>query len=142
MALAAFLLGVLLLIGALLVWQQASRRTQGAVFGVEDAVVFIATRLTGEIRDRVKESDIRRIVEWEVYYLRGLAQKDRRAPVVTVAGDFQPAVNYIREQASERHGLEYSELDIKFVLNLGGEYIRSIGAVGMRADVEVFENDG
>lgn len=140
MALAAALLGVLLLVGALVLWQHASRGGGEITFGLEDAVEFVLERLSEETRARIKGGGVRRILEWEVYYLQGLAQKDRHVPVETVAGAYQPAIDYIRAQISERHGLEYPEADIQLVLGLGVEYLASIGAIGEQ--VGGFENDG
>ncbi|MGH8923820.1 MAG: hypothetical protein ACRDWA_04115 [Acidimicrobiia bacterium] len=127
---AAVLLGVLLVVGALVLWQHASRGRSEITFGMEDAVEFVLARLPDETRARVKEGGVRRVLEWEVFYLQGLAQEDRRVPVETVAGAYGPAVEYIRGEISERHGLEYPEGDIEGVLALGVEYLASIGAIG------------
>jgi hypothetical protein len=130
MGLAAILLGVLLLVGALVIWQHASRGVSELTFGMEDAVEFVMARLPEAERGRLKEGGVRRILEWEVYYLQGLAQEDRRMPVETVAGSHRPAVEYIRDQISQRHRLEYPEGEIEGVLDLGVEYLASIGAIG------------
>jgi hypothetical protein len=130
MGLAATLLGVLLLVGALVLWQHASRGGNELTFGMEDAVEFVMARLSDTARGRLKEGGVRRILEWEVYYLQGLAQENRRMPVETVAGAYGPAVEYIRNQISQRHNLEYPEGDIEGVLDLGVEYLASIGAIG------------
>jgi hypothetical protein len=130
MALAAVLIGILLVVGALVLWQHASRGGGEITFGVEDAVRFVMARLPEDVKGRVREGGVRRILEWEVYYLRGLAQEHRRMPVETVAGAYGPAVEYIRDQISQRHSLEYPERDIEGVLKLGVEYLASIGAIG------------
>ncbi|HJU82412.1 MAG TPA: hypothetical protein VJ796_11810 [Acidimicrobiia bacterium] len=130
MALAAILIGILLVVGALVLWQHASRGKLEITFGIEDAVEFVMARLPEESKYRVREGGVRRILEWEIYYLQGLAQERRRVPVETVAGAYRPAVEYIRGQISQRHGLEYAEGDIEGVLELGVEYLASIGAVG------------
>ena len=130
MALAAVLIGILLVVGALVLWQHASRGVAEITFGIEDAVQFVTARLPEETKHRVKEGGVRRILEWEIYYLQGLAQEHRRVPVETVAGAYGPAVGYIRDQISQRHSLEYPERDIEVVLNLGVEYLASIGAIG------------
>jgi hypothetical protein len=130
MGLAAILLGVLLLVGALVIWQHASRGGNELTFGMEDAVEFVMARLPEDARRRLKEGGIRRILEWEVYYLQGLAQENRRMAVETVAGAYRPAVEYIRAQISQHHNLEYPEENIEEVLDLGVEYLASIGAIG------------
>jgi hypothetical protein len=123
------LVGVLALVAALITWQHATR-TRDNTFGVEDAVAFIAQHLDGDVRRRVGTDGIRRIVEWEVYYLQGLAQKDRRNPVETVAGPYGPAIDYITSQIDHRHGHAYSEDDVRAVLEQEVAYLFSIGAVG------------
>ena len=130
MALAAVLVGILLVVAALVLWQHASRGSGEITFGVEDAVGFVIDRLPEEVRRRLGEGGVRRILEWEIYYLQGLAQEDRRTPVETVAGAYQPAVDYIRVQISQRHGPEYPEADIQKVLSVGAEYLASLGAIG------------
>ena len=130
MALAAVLIGILLVVGALVLWQHASRGGGELTFGIEDAVEFVIARLPEGTKRRVREEGVRRILEWEIYYLQGLAQEHRRVPVETVAGPYGPAVEYIKDQISQRHGLEYAEGDIGGVLELGVEYLASIGAVG------------
>jgi hypothetical protein len=130
MALAAVLIGILLVVAALVLWQHASRGGGEITFGIEDAVEFVMARLADETKGRVKEGGVRRILEWEIFYLQGLAQENRRLPVETVAGSFRPAVAYIKDQISQRHNVEYPEGDIEGVLDLGTEYLASIGAVG------------
>jgi hypothetical protein len=130
MAIAAALFGVLLLVAALIVWQHANRGPGEITFGVEDAVEFVMTRLPLETKNRVKEEGVRRILEWEIFYLQGLAQANRHIGVETVAGAYGPAVDYIRTQISQRQSLEYPEDDIETVLGLGVEYLASIGAIG------------
>jgi hypothetical protein len=130
MALAAVLIGIFLVVGALVLWQHASRGGNEVTFGMEDAVKFVMARLPEEAKGRVKEGGVRRILEWEIYYLQGLAQEHRRVPVETVAGSYRPAVEYIRQQISQHHQLKYPESDIDGVLDLGVEYLASIGAVG------------
>jgi hypothetical protein len=131
-ALAGLLAGILLLIVAALVWQEAKRRPQaeGPVYVVEDAVRFIVSRLDPDTAVRLRTSDVRRIVEWEVYYLQGLAQPRRHTPVETVAGGWEEAVTFIAGRIEEAHGVAYAVDDIRRVLRLEAAYLQSIGAVG------------
>lgn len=127
------ILGVILLVVvALLVWQEArSRRVdEGPVYVVEDAVRFIVDHLPEDVAGRLRLVDVRRIVEWEVYYLQGLAQERRRDPVETVAGGAEPAVEYIAEQIAARHGTTYARDDIREVLRHEAGYLATIGAIG------------
>ena len=131
MYLAAALLAVLLVVAAIIVWQHATKSTPGeTTFGVQDAVEFILPRLEEGIRERLQQSGVQRIVEWEIFYLQGLAQEDRRKPVVTVAGNYLPAVEFIQSEIARRHGASYSDEDIAAVLREQAAYLNAIGAVG------------
>lgn len=138
MALIGLLVGVLLLIVAALLWQEARSRRfeQGPVYVIEEAVRFISDRLEPDVKARLKRSDVRRIIEWEVHYLQGLAQPNRRNPVEVYAGGAEPAVRYIADQISQRHGVTYSLDDIRAVLRGEAEYLAAIGAVGPRVEDE------
>jgi hypothetical protein len=129
-AFVAVLLGALLVIVALMVWQEARRRPsyEPLEYVVNDAVKHVAERLP-EGSD-LRNADIRRILEWEVFYLQGLAQDDRKNPVETVAGGHRLSVDYIAEQIHSKHGVSYSHEQIEEVLRLEADYLAAIGAVG------------
>jgi hypothetical protein len=131
-AFVAILAVVFLGVVGMLVWQEARKRSfdEGPVYVVEDAVRYIEERLPEDVAGRLRRADVRRIVEWEVYYLQGLAQAHRRDPVETVAGGAEPAIEYIAEQISTRHGAAYAHDDIREVLRHEAGYLQSIGAVG------------
>ncbi|MGH8927217.1 MAG: hypothetical protein ACRDWH_02610 [Acidimicrobiia bacterium] len=134
MTLAVSLIAVLLFVIALVVWQHGRRAGPREVtFGIENAVSFIETRLDEGVSQRLGPGGVRRVVEWEVFYLQGLAQDDRREPVETVAGDYGPAVAYIQDQISRTRNRTYSAEDIGAVLALGVAYLESIGAIGEEA---------
>lgn len=130
MGLVAGLLGILLLISALVVWQHASKNSSSATYGVEDAVAFVEGHLDASTKARLGGAGVRRILEFDVFYLQGLAQVDRRNPVATVAGPYGPAIQYISEQIESRLGRSYSYLDIASVLEGEVQYLKSIGAIG------------
>ncbi len=131
-ALGALLGAVFLSLVAILLWQEAKRRRTGpqAVYVVSEARRYIRDNLDPQVRERVGGAGIQRIVEWELFYLQGLAQKDRHRPVETVAGGSEASVEYIRGRIAERHGIEIPSDDIRTVLELEAEYLHSIGAVG------------
>ena len=134
MALVITLVAVLLVILALVVWQHAQRAGPREVtFGIENAVSFITARLDADVQKRLGTDGVRRVVEWEVFYLQGLAQEDRRHPVETVAGNYGPAVEFIRGEIARVHDRTYSAADIGAVLALGVTYLQSIGAIGEEA---------
>lgn len=126
----ALLVGVFLVIVALMVWQEAKRRPsyEPLEYVVNDAVKHIEERLPSEAA--VNRGDIRRILEWEVFYLQGLAQEKRSNPVETVAGGHEASVEYIAEQIHTKHGVSYPQTDIEEVLRLEADYLMAIGAVG------------
>jgi len=126
----AILLGVLLVIVAMLVWQEAKRRPSydPLEYVVNDAVKHISERLPEE--SALRNSDIRRILEWEVFYLQGLAQEDRKNPVETVAGGHELSIEYIADQIRTKHDVSYPLGEIAEVLRLEADYLVAIGAVG------------
>ncbi|MGH3649539.1 MAG: hypothetical protein ACRDU9_02430 [Acidimicrobiia bacterium] len=126
----ALLVGLLLVIIALMVWQEARRRPtyEPLEYVVNDAVKHVAERLPEDTS--LRSSDIRRILEWEVYYLQGLAQEKRRNVVETVAGGHQASVEYIAGQIHTKHGVSYPQEEIAEVLRLEADYLVAIGAVG------------
>ena len=134
MSLAVLLFAVLLLIVALVAWQHAQRTGPREVtFGIENAVSFVTPRLEADVRTRLGRDGVRRIVEWEVFYLQGLAQDDRRHPVETVAGDYGPAVDFVVAEIARAHDRTYSSGDVGAVLALSAAYLQSIGAIGEQA---------
>ena len=129
-AFVALLVAVLLVIVALVVWQEAQRRPayDPLEYVVEDAVKHVHAGL-GESTS-LSKADIRRILEYEVFYLQGLAQKNRANPVETVAGGHEASVEYIAAEIENKHGAAYDPDDIEEVLKLEADYLMAIGAVG------------
>ena len=129
-AFVALLVGVLFVVVALMVWQEAKRRPsyEPLEYVIEDAVRHIAGRLPEKVG--LSRSDVRRILEYEVFYLQGLAQDDRHNPVDTVAGGHQASIQYIAAEIEAKHGVAYSHEDIEEVLRLEADYLMAIGAVG------------
>lgn len=137
-AFVAVLIGIFLVIVALVVWQEARRRPsyEPLTYVVEDAVRHVETGLLGEGNDHLSRADIRRILEWEVFYLQGLAQDDRSNPVETVAGGHEESIDYIIDQIATKHAASYSRGDVENVLRLEADYLFQIGAVGEAVEFE------
>ena len=129
---AALLLAIFLVIIAAMVWQEAKRRSamSGLIYSVDDAVDFVHAELDQEVRTRLGKAGVRRVLEWEVYYLQGLADGKKASEVAVVAGGHDPAVEFIEEQITRRHGITYDSADIRAVLAGEARYLVSIGAVG------------
>ncbi len=132
----ALLSAAFLRIVAALLWQQAHSRssTRPPIYSVDDAVDFISGRIAAPASNRMNRGDVRRVIDWEVYYLQGLAQPDRRNPVETVAGGDETAVTWIMAQIAEKNGVSYPREDIEEVLRREAEYLVSIGVVGDPVD--------
>ncbi len=130
------LVGLFLLIAALVVWQESTRRPgyEPLTYVIEDAVKHIEAGLTAEGKTGLKRTDIRRIIEWEVFYLQGLGQEDRKNPVETVAGGHESSVEFIVGQIEEKHGVTYTSGDVADVLRYEADYLTRIGAVGEAVD--------
>lgn len=123
---------VFLFVVAALMWQEAKSRSfdEGPVYVIEDAATYIAERLDPSVAARLHHSDLVRILEWEIYYLQGLAQKRRSTPVETVAGGVDAAVAFITREVAEKNKVTYDSEDIAAVLAAEADYLASIGAVG------------
>jgi hypothetical protein len=137
-AFVAVLIGIFLIIMALVVWQEARRRPsyEPLTYVVEDAVRHVEAGLIANGNNRLARADIRRILEWEVFYLQGLAQDDRSNPVETVAGGHQASIDYIVDQIATKHGVSYAREDVENVLRLEADYLFEIGAVGEAVEFE------
>ena len=126
------LAAVFLFIVAALVWQEAKSRAQdhGPVYVLEDAVDYILGRLDEDLGGRLDRSDVLRILEWEIYYLQGLAQEQRRNPVETIAGGNTSAIEFITAEIADKNKVTYDSNDVAAVLAVEADYLASIGAIG------------
>lgn len=100
-----------------------------AVYGVEDSIIFIWEGL-GEDKLGLKESDVRRILEWEMHYLQQPKLWEDDGPPI-VGGE--AAARYTQERATEA-GFSYEPEQIFGVMDLQAAYLVAIGAVGEVAD--------
>ncbi len=126
------LAGVFLLLVAVMLWQEAKARARPAdpVWGIEDASDFVVGRLAETPRSRLGRDGVRRIIEWQVYFLQMLARRDRDVPIVV--GTTDGTVEYILGEV-ERQGHPMASEDVQAVLELVGEYLVEIGVVGPQA---------
>jgi hypothetical protein len=134
--LGALLLALFLVMTAAMVWQEAKRRSrrEPLVYAVNDAVDYVVSSIDAGVVDRLGKSGVRRILEWEVHYLQGLAEGKRDTDAAVVAGGHEPAVEYIANQIADRHGASYAREDIRAVLAGEAGYLATIGAVGDRVE--------
>lgn len=137
--LAGLLTALFLAIVGVLVWQEAKRRPgpPEMAYVIEEAVRFISARLPDDSKARLRGGGVQRIIEWEVFYLQGLAQKSRRNPVETVAGGSEAAVDWIVDRIAVVNGATYDRVDVVEVLRIEADYLMSIGAVGEAVDLQL-----
>lgn len=126
------LAGVLLVFGVGMVLQERGRRVDDgvAVYGVDDAVIYVWERLPEEVAGMIDESDVRRILEWEMLYLQQPSKRNGPA----VVGGVEVA-QFVQDHAYEA-GHPYEPDVIFTVLDLQSDYLRAIGAVGRPVDPE------
>ena len=124
---------VLAVFGVGMVIQERGRRIDDAiaVYGVDDAVIYIWERLPNDDAGSIDQSDVRRILEWEMLYLQQPSKRDRPAVVGGV-----DAAQFVQDHAYDA-GYPYEPEVIFTVLDLQADYLRAIGAIGAPVDPEV-----
>ncbi len=129
---AVVFLVLLLSVGIGLLWQEHRRIPERAViYGEEDSIEFIMLRLSDDAGVQLKQTDVRRILEWSVRYLQDPdLRKGLEAP--PVAGGVE-AAEYVQARALDQ-GYSYDGAMIAEVLDLQTEYLVAIGAVGDPVD--------
>lgn len=132
MILAVVLFGLLIGVGFAFWWQERRRQPEGEViYGVEDALDYVVTRLSPDARAALRASDVRRILEWELRYLQ---DPGVRGDDVAIVGGLE-AAQYAQEQAMAQ-GYPYDGALIVEVLDLQAEYLASLGALGDPVDAD------
>ncbi len=136
--LGAVLVAVFLLIMAAMLWQEARSRGRRLepVYGVEDATDHAMAHLPAETAQRLGRDDVRRVLEWQVAFLQGLARDDDGVPIVV--GSTEGTIEHIRSGLARRGHVLAAE-DIGAVLETQGGYLEELGLIGEPADPdEVF----
>lgn len=124
----AILFALLLLVVAVLVWQEVrhSASADTAVYWMPEAVRYVSDRLSDGARGRLGDDGVRLILEWGVHFHQVVAPREEGRRPVIGSGD---ALEYIIGR-SEEHGRAYDPVDIAEVLAVETEYLVEIGAVG------------
>lgn len=123
---------ILVVFGTGMLVQEHGRRVDDgiAVYGVDDAVIYIWERMPEGMVPSIERADIRRILEWEMLYLQQPAK--REGPAIVAGVD---AAEFVQEHAFAG-GYPYEPETIFTVLDLQADYLRAIGAVGPPVDPE------
>ena len=126
-AVGAILFAVFLLIVAALVFQELRKPAAASPTYVLDEVVpYAFERLSERAAARVDRDGVKRILEWEVFYLQGLdVPRDHSARPAPVAGSAE-AIDFIQERSGEA----YDRADVAEVLAGEAQFLVGIGAVG------------
>ncbi len=128
----ALLFALLLLIVAVMLLQELRRTpVTEVVYVLEEVVPFVYRRLSDEALMHLDSDDVKRILEWEVYYLQGLARRSNGEGPPPIAGS-ELARDFILERTADE-GRSYRPIDVDEVLAKEAEYLAEIGAVGPAA---------
>lgn len=133
----AVLMGLVLVLGIAVFWQESRRmRQNAAIYGVEDSIEWIWDGL-GDDKLGLTKGDVRRILEWEMHYLQ---QPDVwEADGWAIVGG-EAAAAYAQERAlAEGHAYEPGQ--IYAVLDLQATYLQAIGAVGDPVEEETVDEE-
>jgi len=104
-----------------------------SVYAVDEAVDFVAERLSDEATAQLSFDDVRELLQWHIEYLadRGIAvgKGDDRlvsGPLIAAEDD---ALAYVLGRAGEA-AMEVDDLLVVEVLDANEAYLRAIGAIG------------
>ena len=127
-AIGAIVFSVLLVLVAAMVWQEIKNVPEGhPVYVIEEAVPFVMQRLGDDAHSRLDADAVLRILEWEVYYLQGLARANPSSPA-PVAGS-EAAIEFIVGRSAG----SFEPQDVAEVLDGEVAYLAEIGAIGAAA---------
>jgi hypothetical protein len=134
-AVGAILFALLLVVVAALVWQEARRdpKTDPPLYLLDEAARFVLDGLSESAAGSLGLMDVRRILDWGIYYNQVVAFRDEGRRVVVGSGD---AIEFVMERAAAI-GKEYDPLHIAEVMAGETEYLVEIGAIGAPLEEEV-----
>jgi hypothetical protein len=129
------LVAVLVVTLALLLWQEARKRSFDTApeYVIEVLLAYVAGRIDPAVLERIGSDGIERIVNWELRFLQ------RDGGDGAIAGGTDRSVGYIIDRIAEFHAVSYPPTDVRAVLALEAEYLMSVGALG---EPVVTEGDG
>jgi hypothetical protein len=106
-----------------------------ALFDLDEAVDYVADRLTPDAAGQVTYDELRQLLGWHLDYLEGegvaaVADDPGPAEAPAVAADDE-GLAYVIGRAAEA-GIEVDDLAVVEVLEAAGAYLAAIGAVGQQ----------
>jgi len=137
-------LAVVFLIAAVIVGREARRLDAlppHPVFDMDEATEWVAGHLPFEVSAVLSFDDVRRILEWNLEYLRAKGMSaglDAPAPEGTVVVGPDEVADYVLERARASDS-PYSEDQVAAVLSAQFGYFDAIGAIGPEASPDELE---
>ncbi len=131
-------LAVVFLIAAVLIGREARRldaEPPRAVFDIDEATEWVANHLPFEVSAVLTYSDVRRILEWNLEFLRakGMSTADQPLPEGSIVVGPEEVADFVMARARAIDS-PYSEDQVSAVLDAQFGYFDAIGAIGPEAD--------
>jgi hypothetical protein len=129
---------VVFFIAAILVGREARRldaEPPRAVFDLDEATEWVANHLPFEVSAVLSYTDVRRILEWNLEFLRtrGMATPDTPVPDGSIVVGPEEVADFVMSRAKAVDS-PYSEDQVAAVLDAQFGYFDAIGAIGPEAD--------
>ena len=130
-------LAVVFLIAAVLIGREARRLDAApprAVFDIDEATEWVANHLPFEVSAVLTYSDVRRILEWNLEFLRakGMSTPERPLPENSIVVGPEEVADFVMSRARAIDS-PYSEDQVAAVLDAQFGYFDAIGAIGPEA---------
>jgi hypothetical protein len=134
----AIAVAAVFLIAAVLVGREAHRldaEPPRAVFDIDEATEWVANHLPFEVTSVLTYADVRRIIEWNLEFLRarGMAAPDAAVPDGSIVVGPEEVADFVMARARAVDS-PYSEDQVVAVLDAQFGYFDAIGAIGPEAD--------
>jgi hypothetical protein len=133
--------GLVVAIAAAIVVREAgrvAREPPPAIFDADEAFDWVVDKLPDDVAATLTPADVRRILDFQLEFFerKGMSgngsSRDRHGPVVIGAAE---TVAYVLQRA-EATGEAYLPEQVHAVVETQLSYLRSIGAVGPRAEAD------
>ena len=136
-------LAVVFLIAAVLIGREARRldaEPPRAVFDIDEATEWVANHLPFEVSAVLTYSDVRRILEWNLEFLRakGMSTPERPLPESSIVVGPEEVADFVMSRARAIDS-PYSEDQVAAVLDAQFGYFDAIGAIGPEANGDEVE---